>query len=268
MGIRQGRDRHARTGGRDLSALPGTTGRRRIFLMRHGHVDYFSEEVRRTRDIHNVPLTPLGREQADAAGRALAHVPLDRAVCSGYPRTRETAECVLRHQACAPALEIEPDLVEIHGGTPSAAKSREEIAARLAFMFEIAHEPGATQFEGGEAFVSVLERGSRAIKRLLAAPDWKQILVVAHEGINRVMLSWMAGAGLHAAKAFEQDTACINVIDFDMVPAADGSLTPEIARIMLKSINLTPYNYVKHGMNMTSLESIFARDPHEDARAR
>ena len=31
-----------------MSALPGTTGRRRIYLMRHGHVDYFSEVVKKT----------------------------------------------------------------------------------------------------------------------------------------------------------------------------------------------------------------------------
>jgi broad specificity phosphatase PhoE len=233
--------------------------------MRHGHVDYFSKEVQRTRAFRDVPLTPLGREQADAAGIALAHVPLDRAVCSGYPRARETAEHVLAHQKHAPKLETEPDFAEIAGGSAGEVKSRDEIAAKLAFSFDAAHEPGATQLEDGEAFAAVLERGSRGIKKVLSEPGWSQLLIVAHEGINRVMLSWMSGGGLRAASAFEQDTACINVIDFDMVPAADGSLTPEIARIMLKSVNLTPYNYVKHGMNLTSLESIFARNPHEDA---
>jgi probable phosphoglycerate mutase len=250
-----------------LSVLEGTTGRRRIFLMRHGHVDYFSKEVQRTRVFRDVPLTPLGREQADAAGVALAHVPLDRAICSGYPRARETAEHVLAHQKHAPKLETEIDFEEIHGGSAGDVKSREEIAAKLAFSFDTAHEPGARQLEGGEVFASVLERGARGIRKVLSEPGWSQLLIVAHEGVNRVMLSWMSGAGLRAASAFEQDTACINVIDFDMVPAADGSLTPQIARTMLKSVNLTPYNYVKHGMNMTSLESIFARDPHEDATA-
>jgi broad specificity phosphatase PhoE len=248
-----------------LSTLPGTTGRRRIFLMRHGHVDYFSKEVQRTRAFRDVPLTPLGRDQADAAGIALAHVPLDRAICSGYPRARETAEHVLAHQERAPKLEVEPDFSEIAGGSAGEVKNRMEIAAKLAFSFDTAHEPGARQLEGGEEFAAVLERSSRGIKKLLGEPGWSQLLIVAHEGVNRVMLSWMANAGLRAATAFDQDTACINVIDFDMVPAADGSLTPEIARMMLKSVNLTPYNYVKHGMNLTSLESIFARNPHEDA---
>jgi probable phosphoglycerate mutase len=53
--------------------------------------------------------------------------------------------------------------------------------------------------------------------------------------------------------AFEQDTGCINVLDFDM----NGS---EIERPLIKAVNLTPYNYLKHGMNLTSLESIFERD--------
>jgi probable phosphoglycerate mutase len=79
------------------------------------------------------------------------------------------------------------------------------------------------------------------------------MLVVAHEGINRLVLSWAAGAGLHAMGGFEQDTGCVNVLDFDM----KGN---EIERPIIKAVNLTPYNYLKHGMNLTSLEAIFERD--------
>jgi probable phosphoglycerate mutase len=69
----------------------------------------------------------------------------------------------------------------------------------------------------------------------------------------------MTGNGLNAIQAFEQDLACINILDFDLVPRADGSVGTEIARAMIKAVNLTPYNYTKHGMNLTSLEAIFAR---------
>jgi probable phosphoglycerate mutase len=51
------------------------------------------------------------------------------------------------------------------------------------------------------------------------------------------------------------------MIDFDMVPQKDGQVGTEIARAIVKAVNITPYNYVKHGMNMTSLEAIFAREP-------
>lgn len=73
-------------------------------------------------------------------------------------------------------------------------------------------------------------------------------------------MSWASGAGLLAAPSFEQDTGCVNVIDFDMVLGADGKPGQEIERALIKAVNLTPYNYVKHGMNLTSLEAIFARN--------
>jgi probable phosphoglycerate mutase len=244
-----------------MSTLPGTTGRRRIYLMRHGHVDYLAPEVVRTRDTHRVVLTPRGRMEAQAAGRAFASVALDRAICSGLPRTRETAELVLAQLPSPPELETEPELVEIHGGRPKGLiKSRKELVATMAFHFARAAEEGATMMEGGEAFAAAQGRAIAVLKTLLAGPDWRQILVVAHEGINRLVLSWAVGAGLAAAGAFEQDTGCINVLDFDMVPAGNGRPLPEIERVLVKAVNLTPYNYVKHGMNLTSLEAIFDRD--------
>ncbi len=252
-----------------MSALPGTTGRRRIYLMRHGHVDYFGPEIMAAGgDSKVVPLTPLGQRQAAAAGHALSHVRFDRALCSGVPRTRQTAELVLAGQPedARPVLETDPDLVEIHGGRFGEVKSRAELAAKMAFHFEIAAEPGATMLEGGEAFSDAERRAVGAVRRLLAEPGWHTVLIAAHEGINRIILGWATlgsrgGSGLKGAPAFEQDPACVNVIDFDMVPKADGTTGTEIQRAIVKAVNVTPYNYFKHGMNMTSLEAIFARDP-------
>ena len=243
-----------------MSALPGTTGRRRIYLMRHGHVDYFGKEIREAGgDMSVVPLTPLGREQAKAAGMALSHVHFDRAVCSGYPRTRQTAELVLAQQTePTPELQVEPGLVEVHGGTVGEIRSRADIAAKMAFHFDAAGEPDASLLPGGELFSDAMERSVAAVTRFLAEPDWHTMLIAAHEGINRLILGWASGGGLHAVRAFEQDTACINVLDFDRVPAAGDGV--QIERAMIKAVNLTPYNYVKHGMNMTSLEAIFTSD--------
>jgi probable phosphoglycerate mutase len=227
--------------------------------MRHGHVDYFSPEVVRSRNTRDVMLTEQGRLEADAAGRAFAALTFDRAICSGLPRTRETAEIVLASLAAPPPLEVESDLAEIHGGGKLQVTSRAELVATMSFHFARAAEEGATMLEGGEAFAGAQARAVAVIKRVLGEPGWKQILIVAHEGINRLVLSWAAGAQLSATHAFEQDTGCINLIDFDMVPAEDGKPGPEIARSLIKAVNLTPYNYVKHGMNLTSLEAIFAR---------
>ena len=228
--------------------------------MRHGHVDYFSRELREAGHTGQVPLTALGREQALASGAGLAHVRFDRALSSGLPRTRETAEIVVAANADAAhlMLSVDADLVEIVGGRVERMKSREEYAARMAFEFDRAAQPGARMM-GGDVFADVQARSVGAIARLLAEPGWHTALVVAHEGINRLILSWMTGTGLRGVQAFEQDLACINILDFDMVPREDGSIGTEIARALIKAVNLTPYNYAKHGMNMTSLEAIFAR---------
>ncbi len=227
--------------------------------MRHGHVDYMHRRVVESGDTSIVPLTALGREQATASGKALAHVAFDVVMSSGYPRTRETMERVVAENGHkVPDVETERGLVEVHGGAITGARSRREMAAMMAFQFDAAARPGARLFEGGEVFADALARATDAILRLLARPDWSTALVVAHEGINRLVLGWMTGNGLAAVQTFEQDLACINVLDFDLVPAESGKGV-QIARRIIKAVNLTPYNYVKHGMNLTSLEFIFER---------
>lgn len=236
-----------------MNALPGTKARRRIYLMRHGHVDYFRDALRMG-GADLVHLTPQGHAEARAAGEALSHIPFDRAVISGLPRTRLTAEEVLSAQEAPPPLEEEPRLREIGGGRPIRLNSRAEMAEAIADAFRRAAEPGACIGEEGESFAAALSRCTKGFNALLAAPDWVRMLIVAHEGVNRVLLSWACGAGLRAAGAFEQDTGCINVLDVDM----DGN--GGASRMIVKSVNLTPYDYTKHGMNRTSLEAIFAED--------
>jgi broad specificity phosphatase PhoE len=243
-----------------MSTLPGTKARRRIYLMRHGHVDYLARDVVASGAINVVPLTQRGRLQTQVAGHAFAHVTFDRAVCSGYPRTRETAENVLAAQARPPKLEIDEGLVELVGGKLPPVKSREELIEMMKGHFSKAGDPGATNHEGGEIFAEAQARAVKSLKRLLKEPDWHTALVVAHEGINRIILSWACGANLNAMGAFEQDTGCINVLDFDL------DANREIERIMIKAVNITPYNYLKHGMNLTSLEALFERDATEGLR--
>jgi probable phosphoglycerate mutase len=244
-----------------MSALPGTKARRRIYLMRHGHVDYLAKHVVASGGINIVPLTNRGRLQAEAAGAALAHVKFDRAVCSGYPRTHQTASYVLAAQKHPPALEIDEGLVEREGGKMAPVRSREELIEMLRGKFT---ESGVTEHaergEGAELAEHAQARAVKSIRRLLREPDWHTALVVAHEGINRLLLSWACGAGVNATGGFEQDTGCINVLDFDL--RADG----EIERTMIKSVNLTPYNWLKHGMNLTSLEALFERNATEDLK--
>lgn len=230
------------------------TGRRRIYLLRHGHVDYFAPALA---DPRFVSLTEEGRRQAQACRDALRHVDFDLAVCSGLPRTRETAEIVLSlHETNA--LIDEPGLEELKSGFVRAA-SREELAARLAFSFDNAGAAGASFLPDGETFAAAEQRIVAALHRLLDRPDWRTALVVAHEGVNRIVLGWASRGGLASIASFEQDLACVNVVDVDVTPGPVPGSTV-IERAVIKAMNLTPYDYTKSGLPRTSLEHLFDVD--------
>jgi broad specificity phosphatase PhoE len=231
-----------------------TAGRRRIYLMRHGHVDYFDPALS---DPRLVPLTDEGRCQAQAARDALRQVAFDIALCSGLPRTRETAEIVLSAGRGA-ALEDEPGLEELKSGW-IVAQSREELAARLAFSFDAAAEPGAAFLPDGETFASAQTRIVEALHRALTTRAWRTALIVAHEGVNRIVLGWACGGGLATIGAFEQDLACVNVVDVDVTPAECGEGL-QVERAIIKAMNVTPYDYSKSGLARTSLEHLFDVD--------
>lgn len=226
-----------------IEGLPGTKGRRRIHLMRHGAVSYFDARGQRVDDPTAVKLTATGREEARAMGRLLAEVPFDRAVCSGLPRTRETAELVLGDRALA--LEERPDLREIRSGG-TAAFDGADLEHDYAGALERAAEPGA-RYMGGEVYAEFEARILPAWEALLAEPDWTQLLLVCHGIVNRVILSWMIGGNLAQLGLFEQDTGCLNVLDIDM---PEGTPT----RKLLRLVNYAPADEVKREHYLTSLE--------------
>ncbi|WP_051618216.1 histidine phosphatase family protein [Hyphomonas johnsonii] len=182
-----------------MSALPGTTGRRRIYLMRHGFVDYTSEAVRMARDPSVATLTPAGEQEALAAGVALSDVHFDLAICTGLIRTRQTAEIVLAQHPNAPVLEEEPRFGELRSGQYIDFKSAEHLAATMTFLFEQAGEPDACFLPGGEKFADALDRILEGLSDLLTRPDWASALVVAHEVVNRMVLASVVGAPLGAS---------------------------------------------------------------------
>jgi len=225
--------------------------------MRHGFVDYTSKEVLESQDPSRATLTERGREEARMAGLALADIQFDLALCSGLKRTRQTAEIVLGEHPQDLQLEDAPDFQELRSGQYINFESPQQLAAVMTFQFEQAGEPGATFLEGGEKFSDAMTRINAGLTELLMRPDWASCLLVAHEVVNRLILASILGAPLGASAGFEQDTGCINIIDFDLVPIEGEAKGTRIERAVIKAINLTPSNYLKNGMNLRSLEAIF-----------
>lgn len=224
-------------------ALPGTRGRRRVYLMRHGEVSYHRADGSTV--FGDVALTDDGVAQAQAVGALLAEAPIDLAVHTGYARTRRTAELVLGGRA-VPVIE-EAQLGELKG-TALTGLTEARIEAEFVYGMERAALPGAG-FPGGERFADFEARVVPAFEALLRRPNWRTALVVAHGGTNAILLSWFTRGGLAGASCFEQDAGCVNVLDVDVI---DG----EVIRRLVRAVNLTPYDWVKREHLLTVTERI------------
>lgn len=230
--------------------------RRRVYLLRHAEVAYFDEDGAPVSDVRVVALTPRGQREADAMGEMLAHVRFDRVVCSGLPRTRETAARVIGERVLT--IEDMPELEEIRADIAAIPDAHQRVST-VAYALDEAAVAGA-RFVSGELFADFERRVVGAIEVLLREPGWESMALVCHGGTNRMILAWALGAGLRALPAMEQDSCCLNVLDVDV-----DSETGEMRRALVRAVNVTAHDPVKAEREFTTLEVIAAdmaeRDP-------
>jgi probable phosphoglycerate mutase len=233
----------------DLTLPFDRTRRRRIYLMRHAEAEYVRPDGTRAPDSRVVPLTARGRSEAAAMRDLLADVPFDRAICSGMPRTRETATIVLGERKLD--LGIVSELEEIRGGDPIARAKVSPVDYAYA-MFQ-AGEPGAC-YAFGEPFQAFVDRVVPAFTAITNDPTWSTLLLVCHGGVNRAILTDITSGGLKAFGAFEQDSCCLNVIDVD-----NCLDTGAVIRRVLRAVNVTADDPIKQTRQLMTMEGYAKR---------
>ncbi len=219
--------------------------RRRIHLLRHAEVGYFDAAGKPTNPKH-VGLTAHGKQQAFAMSEMLADVHIDRAICSGLRRTRETAVLVLGGRDLP--VEEQSLFREIRGGRLRDFAPA-EFDANLRHPFADAGLMDGC-FLGGERFEDIERRVLEGLRVLLGQPGWQQLLLVAHDVVNRLVLAWAMAVPRAVIAALEQDYCCLNVID---VPAYGES-----GHCLVRTMNYSPGDPVKRLTTLTSLEQAFA----------
>jgi probable phosphoglycerate mutase len=182
-----------------------------------------------------VGLTEKGRAQAEAVGELLRGVPLDRAVHSGLRRTQETAEIALKGRPVP--LEAWPEFQEIR---PGRLKDLED--PKEAFLKAFFPRDPSDRFLGGERYGDFLDRVLAAYARLLAQP-WDTLLLVAHGGVIRAILSY-ALTGKPILLPLEVHPCGLSVLDMDE------------ERAFLRLHNLTPYELLPQERR-TTMEALW-----------
>ena len=223
---------------------PGT--RRRLYLMRHGSVNYFTPEGKPVSP-ETVPLNELGIDQARAAGKLFAEhgVRFDRIITSGLERTEQTALHVQETAGhIAPTQQL-PGLQEIRGGRLATIAEKDLLHSFTAATDGVVDED--VQFLGGETIGQMLDRVLPEIDAIRADKTWDTLLLVLHGAVNRAILSYLLTGQRQLLGGFEQSPACINVLDI-------GEARVDI---VLRMVNLSPLDWLQPGNRKTTMEVLF-----------
>lgn len=183
-----------------------------VLLIRHGHVEGIAPE--RFRGRWDLPLTPLGRDQAQAVAAHLRQRwPGARAVyASPLARCRDTAAAIAT--ALGLGVQTVEGLADLDYGAWQGL-TRAEAATRwpdLVDRWFIA--PHRVRIPGGESLLDLTARASRALAACLdAVPGDATIALVAHDSVNQVLLCEVLGLSLARSWRLRQDPCCVNVIE-------------------------------------------------------
>ncbi len=183
----------------------------RILLARHGETSW-NVDGRHQGQGFDIPLSAVGQAQALALGKRIQNVPLVRSVASPLLRARGTAELALGDRA--DMLKLEPAFMEIaHGEWEGRLAS--EIQDQYPELQRAWREaPHTVTLPGGESLQGVLDRAWPAFCAACAGlgPE-DTLLIVTHDGVNRVLLCRILGLPLSRVWAFRQAPTCLNLLE-------------------------------------------------------
>lgn len=194
------------------SPLPERGKGPRLLLVRHGETDWNRQG--RFQGQIDIPLNSHGRAQAEAAGRFLATVPIQRAYTSAMARPRQTAEAILQNHPGVP-LTSTTGLVEIGHGLWEGRLENEIAEGWPELLADWKRAPETVQMPEGETIHDVWARSLATWNRIVANLSADETaLVVAHDAVNKAILCALLGLSPADIWAIKQGNGGVTVIDY------------------------------------------------------
>ncbi len=182
-----------------------------LYIIRHGRTEG-SEECRYKGHI-DVPLSGEGLREVKALAEALKEAGLRPAhiYASDLKRAVQTAEALAGALGCG--LTLEPALRERSFGLWEGM-TFEEISRHWPEAFENwKADPLRFHPPEGESTLQVRDRVMKATEEILTRHKGEEVIIVAHGGVNRVLLCEFLGLDLRNIFRIEQDFACLNIVE-------------------------------------------------------
>ncbi len=182
----------------------------KVYLLRHGHIDNGSEKRYLGRT--DVPLDSLGKEQAQVLHDYFKAIPIDMFFSSPLKRCLQTMQllCVdkKRHYQILEAF-AEIDMGDWENVAMSYIQSQyPELYAQRGEDLEHFTPPN------GESFHDMAKRVRDAFDAITHHATGT-LLIVAHAGVNRMLLARILGIAINDMFSIEQPYACVNELTWD-----------------------------------------------------
>jgi alpha-ribazole phosphatase/probable phosphoglycerate mutase len=183
----------------------------RIYLIRHGQVQNYEQiPVYGSTDVE---LTKVGEYQMEHLAERLRLTQIQAVYSSDLKRSALGARIIGRHHDVP--LTALPELREMHFGAWEGlnleevrSKYPDELDIRKSDLVDYAPP------EGGESARQLAERVMPCIRKIMSENEGGDILLVAHGGVNRVILCHALGMDLKNIFNLRQDYGCLNIIDY------------------------------------------------------
>lgn len=182
----------------------------KVYLLRHGHVDNGSEK--RYLGRMDVSLDALGKEQSQELREYFKAISIDAVFTSPLKRCLQTTQILCKdkpifYQSIEAFTEI--DMGDWDNVPMSYIKSHSpELYAQRGEDLEYFTPPN------GESFHDMAKRVKDAFDGITNHATGT-ILIVAHAGVNRMILSRILGLEIHAMFSIEQPYACVSALTWD-----------------------------------------------------
>lgn len=191
----------------------------RVIIVRHGQSTYNIEQRIQGRCDKSV-LTDRGRSDAEKVGAALNGISFAAIYCSPLQRAKQTAE-IARAGIGSDAPELQPSELLMEVDLPLWEEmTRDEVKEKFAAEYRQWQESPET-FKmmlpnGQEHFpvLSLFEQAKQFWQETISKHPNETILVVAHNGINRCLISTAVGMTPDSYQVLQQTNCGISVLNF------------------------------------------------------
>jgi phosphoserine phosphatase len=194
----------------------------RVIILRHGQSSYNSQGRIQGRSDLSV-LTDRGLEDAKLTGEAFQGLKFDKVYCSPLQRAQQTAATVLTGLGQQDRLQTDDRLLEIAlplWETMFNQEVREKYAAEYRTWKERPHELKMVLPQAGgteQEFFPVLALYQQATtfwQEILPQHQGQTLLIVAHNGINRALISTALGIPPQMYHSIQQSNCGVTVLNF------------------------------------------------------